>query len=199
MFTTYETLQSTISRWVGGSSDTAFPDAVRDAIALAESEMNRGLRVPEMIKRASVSVDSKYANLPDDFLELLAVWRIDDDEEIPLARQPMNNIAACSRLRGPPIYYGLSGLQIRFAPPATEDFTARLSYYASLPALADGGAACLAVLQRYPMLYLYGALANLEGYLVDDARIATWRSQFGQHMAAANVGGSVRRGSAYAA
>lgn len=199
MFTDYTTLQSTISQWAGGSSDTQFPTAVRDAIALAEEEMTRSLRVPEMIKRASVVVDNKYENLPDDFIELLGVWRIDDDEEIPLARQPMANIAACSRLSGPPNYYGLSGLQIRFGPPATEDFTARISYYAALPGLASGDDICLAILLRYPRLYLYGSLANLEGYLVNDQRIALWRSLFESGMAAANRAGGVRRGSAYAA
>ena len=201
MFTDYVTLQSTISQWAGGSSDTQFPGAVRDAIALAEEEMTRSLRVPEMIKRASVVVRNKYANLPPDFLELLGVWLIDEDEEeeTPLTRQPMNNIAACSRLSGTPRYYGLSGLQIRLAPPAGDDSNIRISYYASLPALASGDDLCLAVLLRYPRLYLYGALANLEGYLVNDTRIATWRSLFVSHVAAANTAGGVRRGSAYAA
>lgn len=201
MFTDYTTLQATVSRWAGGSSDSAFADAVRDAIALAENEMSRGLRVPEMIKRASVVANNKYENLPPDFLEMLGVWLIDEDEEeeTPLARAPMNNIAACSRLSGTPKYYGLSGLQIRIAPRTDDDANIRISYYASLPSLAAGGDLCLAVLLRYPELYLYGSLANLEGYLVDDARIATWRSQFGNHMAAANRAGGVRRGSAYAA
>jgi hypothetical protein len=100
--TDYSTLQSTISRWVGGSSDTQFAESIRDAIMLAEDEMNATLRVPEMIKRASTTIDEKYENLPPDCLELINVWRVADDYEVPLGYQPTSNIVAAGRLSGLP-------------------------------------------------------------------------------------------------
>lgn len=193
----YASLQATVSRWAGGSSDTAFPEAIRDAIALAEDEMNRVLRVPEMEKRASFTIDGKYESLPTDCLELIGVWRIDGDREIPLGAQPITNIAWASRVSGATKWYSLSGNQIRFAPTTSDVWAARLAYYAKLPNLSDA-TACTSVLQNYPLVYLYAALAALEGYLVGDDRIAVWKQQAAAQVAAINRAVS-RRLSTYAA
>jgi hypothetical protein len=196
--TDYSTLQSTISRWVGGSSDTQFAESIRDAIMLAEDEMNATLRVPEMIKRASTTIDEKYENLPPDCLELINVWRVADDYEVPLGYQPTSNIVAAGRLSGLPRWYTLSGLQIRLAPLVTgESYVIRLTYYASLPNLSDANA-CTAVLTRYPLLYLYLSLAHMQGYLVGDERIGTWKQQAGAHLQMANRAAG-RRMSSHAA
>lgn len=204
--TDYASLQSTVSRWVGGSSDSAFPDAIRDAIGLAEQEMNTGtvtdgtvmaLRVPEMEKRVSFTVDGKYEAIPQDCLELIGVWRIDGEKEVPLGAQPLTNVAWASKLSGSPKFYALSGKQIRFAPTSTDEWTVRLAFYARLPNLSDA-TACTSVLQNYPLLYLYGTLAALEGYLVADERIAVWKQQYVAALKAAN-NASARRLSSYAA
>jgi hypothetical protein len=192
--TDYTTLQSTISRWAGGSSDTEFPEAIRDAIMLAEDELNRVLRVPEMVKRASTTVDEKYENLPPDCLEVTDVWWINDDIEVPLAYQPAANIVAAARYRGNPRWYTFSGLQLRLAPRVTdEEYAVRLTYYAKLPNLAEENP-CTAVLTTYPLLYLYASLAHLEGYLVGDERISVWKQQASAQVAAANRSASRRMG-----
>jgi hypothetical protein len=54
------------------------------------------------------------------------------------------------------------------------------------------------VLTRYPLLYLYLSLAHMQGYLVGDERIGTWKQQAGAHLQMANRAAG-RRMSSHAA
>jgi hypothetical protein len=207
---TYDKLVSRVRQWLGGNSTEGFTTAIWTSIELAEADMNngflemngtssnRGLRVPEMVKRVSFLSDEKYEVLPPDFLEAKAVYLLGSGgSERPLGRVLEDRAAAVDRCRGLPRYYCITGMQLRIVPRPTEDVFARMIYYARIPPLATAGA-CTPILAHYPTIYLYGTLAHMEGWLHNDPRIPQWKTLFHSAIKGAN-GAAGRRGSSLAA
>ena len=204
----YAELVSRVRQWLGGNSTEGFTTAIETSIELAESDMNtgflemngssanRGLRVPEMVKRVSFLSDEKYEVLPSDFLEAKAVYLLDSaGVERPLGRVLEDRAGQVDRCTYPPTYYCITGLQLRILPRPAEEVYARMIYYAVVPPLATA-TTCTPILKRYPNIYLYGTLAHMEGWLHNDPRIPQWKTLFhsgikGANMAAARRGGSL--------
>ena len=61
------------------------------------------------------------------------------------------------------------------SPTASYDYV--LTYFQSIPALGNA-ATTNWLLTREPSLYLYGALIEASPYIGDDARAATWATQY---------------------
>lgn len=205
----YADLQDRISRRAGGSSDSNFTDAIQEAIYAAESQLNTVLRVPEMMVRSRETVNERWESLPPGFLELRASWFINDFDEadpeagtdIPLRPASPERIAWYSQFSGNPKAICVVGGQYRIEPRATPDteYHVRLWYYKTVPPISED-APVTALLERYPLLYLYGALANLGDWLHGDERKADWQALFEREIAAANnAAGRTARMRSYAA
>lgn len=187
----YSDLQDRIARRAGGSSDSQFADGVREAIHLAESELNTKLRVPEMIVRSRETVNERWESAPTDFLELRQAFYVTSDDDaldVPLSVVSPERVGWLDKtVRGVPKSICFTGLQYRIAPkePDTE-YQVRLIYYGKVADLSDTNP-CTVLLNRYPLLYLNGALANLEAWLVGDERLPVWRTMFERQIAEANA------------
>lgn len=199
---TYQALQDEIAAWVGDSSDPNFRNAIRTAIHLCEADLSLRAKLPEMIKRSFFLLNEEYENLPPDFGAMKAVY-------VTRAGMPSYAIGAVSEERieandyraGIPRAYALVGMQIRLSPrpmPIDPNMGVKLIYYRRLPPLSDA-TVCTVVLQRYPQLYLSGGLAWMEGYLVNDERVAGWKAQYEQTLMAGNDAAVWRTGSRAAA
>jgi hypothetical protein len=182
--TDYAGLVATVSAYVGGSSDSNFADAVAIAVQLAEEDIGKLLRTPENTARATLTVDEEWEALPPRCMKLRKVWLGDTTPEREIPDLTYSRTAYNTGIvKG----YKLHGLQIGLVPwTAGGSIGIHLAYYERPEPLADADA-CTAVLGAYPKVYLYGALANLEGFLVNDQRIATWSTLFAQAVQAANA------------
>lgn len=185
--TSFAELTTQVGRWAGGSSDPNFGAAVVDAIGHAEVELSRRLRVPEMVKRIVLRAPgAAWIDLPADFVAMRNVWLRDLDGGDKTELRPLPERTAPGTAGSKPRGYVLSGLQMMLSPSAVgEDYPLRLVFYATVPSLSAQNA-CSATLLRYPELYLYFALSALQGFLVADERIGTWRQMAEMHLAAAN-------------
>lgn len=199
----YEGLQAVIARQSGGSSDPEFAEGIREAIYLAESAMNTNLRVPEMMVRLRATVNERWESLPPNFLEMRQAWWVDsydptlDDPldadavesgtDIPLRPTTPERIAHYSRFIGNPKAITVVGGQYRIEPRATPDteYRVRLWYYTKVPPLSDDNPNTT-ILDRYPELYLNGALSQLGSWLAGDPRLEMWAGLFAQGIEAAN-------------
>lgn len=196
--TSYATLQDTVARWAGNSSDTGFAEAVRDAIGICEGVFNSSLRVPEMIKRGTLALDEPFEDLPPDFIEAYQVYASGADGRLrPLGATSPEGVGYFTNRTAPvaPATYALIGNQIRSAPMPTDTtgLTVEMVYYAQVPPLSDAAPAN-AVLARYPRLYLLGSLVGLEGYLVSVDQLAVWKQNFAEQLAAVNREAQNREG-----
>lgn len=192
----YDELQAEAARWAGGSSDSNFPQIVRDAISFAEIDLDHTLWVPERIKRVVADFTAEYEALPDDCSKLISIKRIEDGEERePLRKQHLDVMPglACTYSGRKPMFYALAGAQVQFAPKPTTDtpLRARWIYYGMVPRLSDV-TSCTAVLTTYPQVYLYTVLKHLAPFADDATGAAKWGALSDQAILAANRAAVIR-------
>jgi hypothetical protein len=177
--TNYTTLQASIADWLMRSDMTA---VIPDMIRLAEAEIERKLRVRQMLVRAVTipAADEPYENLPGDFLELKAIQFNSNPITVPKYRTPAWLRAyrrSSQNETGTPVFYTIEGTQFLF-DRTPSDVELEILYYQQIPPLAtaDGGVNWL--LTDYPDIYLFGALTYAAPYVKEDERIATWDALF---------------------
>jgi hypothetical protein len=191
--TNYETLQEVVARWSGGSSSTEFAEAIRDAISMVEAELDRSLRVPEMIARTRATLNETWEALPSDLVKLISVAVLEGVEPNQTERaigqisEDMAPAHAYLYRSGRPQKFALNATQIRVLPPATATAPAvlRLLYYARVPRLS-ADIPCYATLTAYPDLYLFGALSYLGEFVEDGDRLGRFDARFRAGIVAAN-------------
>lgn len=121
-------------------------------VALAESRLNRSLRMREQISTATVTFTAGRAALPTGFVEMIKLGIPNGCEYVQQAPQ--------STLYG---VYSIQGDEL-VAPNVSGDL--RADYYASIPALV-GMTSSNWLLARYPDVYLYAVAFEAAKYTHD--------------------------------
>jgi hypothetical protein len=187
--TSYETLQATAARWAGGSSSTDFAEAIRDAISMVEAELDRSLRVPEMIARTRATFNETWEALPSDLMKMISVALIDGTNEYSMAQIGEDTAPAIANLyrSGRAQKFALNATQIRTFPAATAEapITVRMVYWAKVPRLS-ATVPCYGTLTAYPDLYLFGTLSYLGEFIEDGERLGRFDARFRAGITAAN-------------
>jgi hypothetical protein len=178
--TTYAELKDAAARWTGYGDSIPIPsriaNAVIDSIALAETDVNDTLRVPEMIKRSLFSTTGEFVSAPSDIAKLINVGRLKEGKEISLRQVAEDVLPAYGRAyAGDQEWFALVGLEFRFAPAPTvaAPMSGRITYYGNVEPLSSS-TSCTATFRRYPNVWLYGTLKHLAHYTDDDAKQAKW-------------------------
>jgi Sec7-like guanine-nucleotide exchange factor len=174
---TYSELKTNIANFLNRSDLTNQIDFFIDA---TEAELNRRLRVKDMIKRATATADGQYLSLPNDWLEAINV-QIDGNNFKPLFQQSIESLdiyrKSVDNVTNQPIYYALVDNTIELAPTPDASYTLQLTYYGTIDALSDTNTSNF-ISTSYPDAYLYGALKHASIYLMEDDRVALFTSQF---------------------
>jgi len=170
---TYSGLKTTIADYLNRDDLTSI---IPSFITLAEAKFNRKLRVRQMVKRATSTIDTQYFAFPSDFLQA---------KELQLNTNPITYLQYVTQNQGDygsqnvylsagkPAYYTIIGSQIEVIPTPDTGYTGELTYYGKITALSDSSTSNW-LLTYAPDLYLYGSLLEATPYLKDDERIATW-------------------------
>jgi Tol biopolymer transport system component len=109
-------------------------------VAMAESRLNRSLRMREQISNAVIAFYDGTGSLPDDFSEMIGLFAPNGAEYVQQSPQHMTGYTYSVR----------SGLIV--SPLISGDATAL--YYATIPAL-EAMTDSNWLLERYPDIYLY--------------------------------------------
>ena len=170
----YSQLKSNIADFLNRSDLTA---VIPTFIELAEAQMERPLRVRQMIARATAPVDTQYSAVPADFLEA-KTFKITSSRPIQpiefLTPEQMDDRDQLfANAPGIPKYFTIVGNQIRVSPVPDATYTAELMYIAKLAKLSDSVTTNW-LLAASPDAYLYGSLMQAAPYLKDDERVAVW-------------------------
>lgn len=175
---TYSDLKSAIAEWLNRSD---LSSVIPSFIALCEADINRRLRHPRMIARATTTLDAQYTALPTDFLEMKSLRLLDSPGDklayvtVDEAGDKLGELAASGR----PRYFAIVGNSIQSMPVPEAEYEAELIYYARIPALSEAAPTGW-LLTSHPDLYLYGALGHASPYLHDDERVGLWGAAYGQ-------------------
>jgi hypothetical protein len=174
---TYSGLKATIADYLNRDDLTS---AIPSFITLAEAKFNRKLRVRQMVKRATATIDTQYFGYPSDWLQA---------KQFVLNTNPITYLEFVTNFQGDeirqttaigvgkPLYYTIVGAQIEVIPTPDTGYTGELTYYGKIPVLSDSNTSNW-LLAYAPDLYLYGALLEATPYLKDDERLATWSSLY---------------------
>jgi hypothetical protein len=174
---TYTDLKTSIASWLNRDDLTS---VIPDFISLAEAGINRDLRHYKMIERADATLDSRYVQLPADWMETVRfsitsgnTYRLElvSRDDMLEYRQKTANTS------GRPKFYANIGDTIEVFPTPDADYTMQLQYYSKTPALSDSNASNWLLLDA-PDVYLYGTLIQSAPYLQDDARTQTWAALY---------------------
>ena len=174
--TTYAELKTSIGDWLNRSDLTT---AIPDFISLAEAQIERNLRTRQMLSRSTATIDTEYAAVPADFLEVKS-FKLNTNPPTPLQFETidsMDNLSTIYTSSTKPAYFSVVGGQFRFVPIPDSSYTSELTYYAKLSKLSTTNTTNW-LLTAAPDVYLYGALMQAAPYLQDDARITTWASLY---------------------
>jgi hypothetical protein len=169
---TYAGLQASLLSFNWNRDNATIPDA----IVLAETRINNGLRIPAMQKTTTLSITTSSVNVPADFQAVKKLY-VDSSYDTPLAPTSPERLqflrAQYTSGVSQPLWYAIEGVDdtndcFQFGPdPGTTPYTAYLTYYRRLSPLAS--VSTNKILVRYPNLYLYAALDELGAYS-DDPR-----------------------------
>lgn len=172
---TYAELQSAIADTLNRDDLTA---TIPTFIRLAEANLNRDVEHWKREKRATVTADSRYTELPSDFHApiMLHVGGQADPLQ-PASQNEMMRKRAKYDVANTPRFYALTGGEIELYPTPSEAVTLEMSYKADIPALSDDTPTNWA-LDAFPDAYLYGALIHTAPYLHEDQRTATWAALY---------------------
>jgi hypothetical protein len=174
---TFSGLKTTIADYLNRDDLTSI---IPSFITVAEAKFNRKLRVRQMVKRATATIDTQYFAFPSDFLQA---------KELQLNTNPITYLDYVTQNQGDyssaneyitvgkPVKYTIIGTQIQVIPTPDTSYTGELTYYGKIPALSDSNTSNW-LLAYAPDLYLYGALLEATPYLKDDERLATWSTLY---------------------
>lgn len=146
-----------------------------DFIALAEAQMGREIRHHRMIERAEGEVDTRFSQVPADWLESIR-FHVNDDKSSEIE---LISLAEMLKFRnensalGKPKYYAIVGESFEVYPTPDTTYSTELMYYKPIPALSDSNTTNW-LLTSNPDAYLYGSLTQSAPYLKDDQRMQVW-------------------------
>lgn len=175
---TYLELKTAIADWLNRSD---LNSVIPVFITLAETEMNRRLRVSEMEAVVETTTSGPTVSLPEDFLEFRRVMVIASGRKHQLRIVTADQLSDYedALTTGVPTVGAVVGRALRLAPTPAFPCSLEMWYYRRIPALSDNTTSNW-VLEKHPDLYLYGALMHSAPYLRDDERVGLWASKFQQ-------------------
>jgi hypothetical protein len=159
------TLTAAVKNWLARADlDSVIPDF----ITLAESRINRDLKVRQMLTTVGLTASSREFTLPADIVSIVRVSAsVGGRDKILEPLASVANINATDGLAWGYVVEGSVGKVV--GGTGSEDIT--LSYYAKIPAVATSANW---LITNYPDVYLYATLLEASPYLGSDGRIGTW-------------------------
>lgn len=183
----YAQLQSNIADFLNRSDLTS---VIPTFIGLAEAQMERALRVRQMVGRSTAEIDTQYSALPPDFLEAKTFKVISSRPIQPIEFVTPEQMDGMDQMNasapGIPKYFTIIGNQIRVSPTPDSTYEVELVYTTRLPKLSNSNTSNW-LLQSSPDAYLYGALMQAAPYLKDDERITVWGTLYNTAVEAIKV------------
>jgi len=174
---TFSGLKSGIADYLNRDDLTSI---IPSFITLAEAKFNRKLRVRQMVKRATATIDTQYFAYPSDWLQAKEfILNTNPITYMKFVTDKQSNELRANQIvgAGKPEYYTIIGTQIEVIATPDSSYTGELTYYGKIPALSDSNTSNW-LLAYAPDLYLYGALLEAAPYLKDDERLAVWSTLY---------------------
>jgi len=171
----YSDLQSSVANWLNRDDLTS---VIPDFIMLAESEIQRILRIRQMLRNAETATDQEAVLLPSDFLELRHVTLQNQNTPLKLASlAEIDLIRKNTGRAGEPTHVAVFNNKFELAPVPDQSYELEIVYFQLIPALSTTNTSNW-LLAAYPDIYLFGALSKAAPFIGEDERISVWKQEF---------------------
>ena len=172
--TTYAQLKSAVADWLERSD---LSDRITDFITLAESRLNRVLRLRLMESEQALvaTTGARTITLPVGYREPLGLWleSTGGRQEIGFVDPAAMQVVAG---RGQPRQWTIDGTSLAFERPCDQVYVFTMRMLGRLT-LSDAQPTN-AILADYPDLYLFGALVEAAPYLRDAEMLGLFAARF---------------------
>ncbi len=180
---TYTGLKEAVADWLDRSDLT---DRIPDFISLAETRINRDLRIRPMEVRSvmNTTAGNRYFNLPGGYLQMRN-FQINNNPIQPLeyvTPEMLDRLYAGSTT-GLPRAYSLIGDEIQLAPIPDSAYEVEMAFYEKFTPLGDGTGGTVTsnwLSTNAPDILLYGSLLEAEPFIKNDERIAVWLAAYNE-------------------
>ena len=193
---TWADLQAAIANWLDRSDVAA---RIPEFIALAEADLSRRLRVPQMQARAEHVCSGGAARVPypEDARQLSAVMARHGGRVMELEQRPLTALVSMyGDGAGAPVAYALADEQIWLFPAPFDGTVIEIVYYRDIPHLSDSRPTNW-LLSSAPDLYLMASLLQAEFFGWNDQRLPIIKDRVDEIVAEMNLEGVKKaRGSA---
>ena len=180
---TYDGLKSAIADWLDRSD---LDDRIPDFIRLAETRINRKLRIRPMEVRSTMTTNAgqRYFNLPGGFLSMRNI-QLNTNPITPLEQisPEMLDRLYGSDVTGKPTAYALIGDEIQLAPIPDSSYELEIAFYEKFTPLGDGTGGTVTsnwLSTNAPDVILYGALLEAEPFIKNDERVSLWLNAYSE-------------------
>jgi hypothetical protein len=194
-FANYTEFRTAVLKMIDGDdvSTTFSIDTLDLLIALGESRVYNGidaapgvmaiggLRASTMQQALTGTVTANAVAIPDRCLDLEIVWF---DPTKPLDAMTESDLRAKSRSGGEVREYAQAGENLIFSPAASDGASIGGRFYARPADIKTGG--LNSTFNRYPEVFMFGALMEAAPFLGEDARIPLWEKLFRSWLTSAN-------------
>lgn len=180
-FTSYANLQTNIADYLARQDLTT---KIPMFISLAETRLNRDLRLRQTLQQSTYSMDSgSTVPTPSDFLELQDIHLV-ANPIVPLTFQTVSQFYRRQGVQnqGVPVNYTLIADNFVLSPEPTGASTVSMTYYKIPQPMSDTNPTN-EYLDVCPDLVLYASLAESAPFLMDDPRLATWQALYAEGLA----------------
>ena len=177
MITDYTSLQAAIASWINRNDLTA---DIPVFIQLNEADINRNLRVPDMVVQAAPTSSSGSITLPTDCRSVKYLKNdITTTSYMPaleyVGPEEFENFKV-AQITGQPVrYYTIVGSDVPMLPAPADGTAFNLAYWQNIPALSDSQPSNW-LLVKSPDLYLFGSLLQAAAFGFEDERIPVWQA-----------------------
>jgi hypothetical protein len=186
---TYAELQAAVASWCHRTGDTDFEALVPDWIALLEAQLSARIKGRSMEARTSLScvAANAYVTLPTDVMEVRRlIISSTDPKRVLKYVSPEEITTDYPHDSGEPVVYTVIGGSLQLAPIPDSTYTLELAYFQKIPALSDSNTTNW-LLTSHPNIYLYGTLAQVQPYVMDDGRFAMYQQLYADAVQALNL------------
>ncbi len=180
---TYTGLKDAVADWLDRSDLTA---RIPDFIALAETRINRDLRIRPMEVRSTMTTTAgkRYFNLPGGYIQMRNIQlNTDTIKALEYITPEMLDRLYGGSSSGLPRAYTLIGDEIQLAPIPDSAYTLEMAFYEKFTPLGDGTGGTVTsnwLTKNAPDVLLYGALLEAEPFIKNDERIQVWLNAYGE-------------------
>ena len=176
----YDEFKTHLTNFVWRNNDTEFSSALGGLISMADSAIQRDLRIERMHSSEVLNVTTETFPLPSDYHSMRVLTAVENPIGILLYIDPSDlykkrNQSKSNRWQG---FYSLQYTNLLLVGPASEDDPIDLvvNYRSKIPDFQGTDASWLA--DDYLDLYTYAVLKHSGMYLREDARVQSWSALY---------------------